>query len=230
MKTMILAAGLGERMRPLTDATPKPLLRVAGIPLIEHQIRRLVFADLRDLVINVSHLAEQIESYCGDGARWGARITYSREERPLETAGGIQHAMPLLGDQPFLVVNGDVWTDFPFRQMVDRPLAEGELVRLLLVDNPEQHPMGDFSLNKGKIAHRPIEQSGFTYAGIGLYHPRMFAGLAAGKMPLRPLLDEAIDRGQLGGQYYRGDWEDVGTPERLADLDARIQESAGGTR
>lgn len=220
---MILAAGLGARMRPLTDHTPKPLLRVAGVPLIEHHLRRLAAADLSDVVINVSHLGGQIEQYCGDGGRWGLSVRYSREAVPLETAGGILHARPLLGEAPFLVVNGDIWSDFPFGPLLEDPLRDGESARLVLVDNPPQHAAGDFSLDDGGWVGRKVRgDASYTYTGIGLYSWRLFAGLSPGKAPLRPLLDAAIDRGELGGIHYTGHWEDVGTPQRLRELDARL--------
>ena len=224
MKVMLLAAGIGERMRPLTDHTPKPLLQVAGTPLIEHHIRRLAEAGLNDLVINVSHLAQQIIDYCGDGSRWGVSIAYSPESLPLETAGGIINAMPLLADAPFMVVNGDVWTDYPFSALASRKLDEtANVAHLVLVDNPSQHPLGDFSLDEqGQLGIKEPEAMGYTYAGLGLYSPRFFAGVAAGKRAMRPLLDKAISSGITSGEYYGGDWVDVGTPERLKSLDELV--------
>lgn len=223
MRVMILAAGAGTRLRPLTDHTPKPLLKVAGVPLIEHHLRRLAAAGLSEVVINVSHLGGQIERYCSDGARWGLALRYSREEVPLETAGGILHARPLLGEAPFLVVNGDVWSDFSFGPLLEDALRDDENARLVLVDNPPQHAGGDFSLDDGGWVGRKVRGgASYTYAGIGLYSWRLFAGLSPEKLPLRPLLDAAIDRGELGGIHYTGGWEDVGTPQRLAQLDARL--------
>jgi MurNAc alpha-1-phosphate uridylyltransferase len=217
---MILAAGVGERMRPLTDHTPKPLLRVADVPLIEHHLRALAAAGFRELVINVSHLGEQIVDYCGDGGRWGVNIDYSREESPLETAGGIHKALPLLGPEPFLVVNGDVWTDFPLAQLLDYRFRPWERAHLVLVDNPPQHPLGDFCLaDTGRVGYRPDGGVGFTYAGIGVFSAAFFASIAPGKLALRPLLDAAIAAGELGAEYYPGDWADVGTPARLQALD-----------
>lgn len=222
MKVMILAAGVGERMRPLTDHTPKPLLRVAGVPLIEYHLRRLAAGGLCEVVVNVSHLARQITEYCGDGSRWGLSIVYSHEETPLETAGGILHARALLGDAPFLVLNGDVFSDYPPGQLRACRLRATETARLVLVDNPPQHPRGDFHLDDGGwVRVRPAAESGLTYAGIGLYSWAFFAGESAGKRPLRPLMDKAIASGSLGGEYYAGRWEDVGTPARLAALDAQ---------
>jgi MurNAc alpha-1-phosphate uridylyltransferase len=221
---MILAAGLGERMRPLTDHTPKPLLRVAGVPLLEHHIRRLSDAGITELVINVSHLAQQITDFCGDGSRWAVSIAWSPEAYPLETAGGIARALPLLGDDPFLVVNGDIWIDYPLEKLVDYQLAPDQAAHLVMVDNPPQHPLGDFQLDdNGRLRERATDARGLTYAGAGLYRPDFFRDLQSGVLPLRPLLDEAIERGVLGGEYYAGDWEDVGTPERLQALDERIR-------
>ena len=220
---MILAAGVGERMRPLTLHTPKPLLRVAGLPLLEHHITRLAAAGFRELVVNVSHLGQQICDYCGDGSQWDVAIGYSYEETPLETAGGIINAMPLLGDAPFLVVNGDIWIDYPFAQLGNIALRSGETARLVMVDNPPQHPLGDFQLDAQQwIRVLPAGAMGCTYAGVGVYTPAFFAGVPAGKMPLRPLLDAAITKGQLGGEHYQGRWHDVGTPERLQHLDALL--------
>lgn len=224
---MILAAGLGERMRPLTDRTPKPLLTVAGVPLLEHLLRQLAAAGLTELVINVSHLADRITAYCGDGSRWGMRIAWSYEERPLETAGGILQALPLLGAAPFLVVNGDIWVrEVPFAELARRTVPEAG-AHLMFVDNPPQHPGGDFLLQPdGRVALRTGGVPGLTYAGIGLYTPGFFRGLAPGKTALRPLLDAAIPAGRVSGEHFRGEWEDVGTPERLAELDQRVRPAA----
>ncbi|MBK6736380.1 MAG: nucleotidyltransferase family protein [Haliea sp.] len=227
MKAMILAAGVGERMRPLTDNTPKPLLRVAGIPLIEHHIRRLAAAGLRELVINVSHLAGQIEAYCGDGSAWDVDIVYSREAAPLETAGGIVQALPVLGEAPFLVVNGDVWTDYPFARLSAYALQANESAHLVMVGNPPQHPAGDFALDSNdRIRVLAAGAMGWTYSGVGLYAPAFFAGIAPGKLALRPLLDAEISQGRLVGERYAGEWQDVGTPERLRALDIAISARA----
>jgi MurNAc alpha-1-phosphate uridylyltransferase len=226
VKAMILAAGLGARMRPLTDHTPKPLLRVGGVPLLEHHIRSLAAAGFRDLVINVSHLAEQIMDYFGDGSDWAVKIAWSREDEPLETAGGIINALNLLGDAPFALVNGDVWTDYPFSALPELIPDSAEGAHLVLVDNPEQHPQGDFSLSgEGLVGLLADGESGFTYAGLGVYSVGFFAGIEAGKVPLRPLLDRAIAQNTLQGSFYGGRWVDVGTPQRLADLDAQLQSS-----
>ncbi len=223
VRAMILAAGVGERMRPLTEHTPKPLLRAGGTTLLDHHLRALAAAGVRDVVINVSHLAQQIVDYCGAGDAWDLRIAFSAEDQPLETAGGIQRALPLLGDAPFLVVNGDVWSDYPLAALVGRGLRHAEVAHLVMVGNPPQHPEGDFCLDQdGWLRRRGARQVGCTYAGIGVYSPAMFEGLAPGKLPLRPLMDAAIDAGVLGGQFYAGNWRDIGTPERLAELDALL--------
>jgi MurNAc alpha-1-phosphate uridylyltransferase len=223
VKVMILAAGLGERMRPLTNHTPKPLLRVGGIPLLEHHIRRLVAADLSELVINVSHLAEQIVEYFGDGSRWGATIAWSHESEPLETAGGIINVLPLLGSEPFMLVNGDVWTDFPFAQLGGHTLDDQRGAHLVLLDNPTQHPVGDFVLAAdGHLSLIPHEGTGLTYSGLGLYCPGFFAGIPAGVSALKPLLYRAIERNCLSGEHYSGTWVDVGTPERLEALNLEV--------
>jgi MurNAc alpha-1-phosphate uridylyltransferase len=180
---MILAAGRGERMRPLTDHTPKPLLRVAGRPLIEHHVLRLAAAGLRELVINVSHLGAQVMDYCGDGRRWGVSIEWSLEDEALETAGGIIQALPLLGDDPFLVVNGDIWTDFPFTQLAARALRPGEGAHLVMVGNPPQHPAGDFLVDAEGWVRERGGGTGWTYAGVAVYTPGFFAGIPAGKLP-----------------------------------------------
>jgi MurNAc alpha-1-phosphate uridylyltransferase len=227
VKVMILAAGIGERMRPLTDHTPKALLRVADMPLVEHHIRRLAPVGFNEIVINVSHLAGQVIDYCGDGSQWGVSIRYSQEESPLETAGGIIKALPLLGEAPFLVVNGDVWIDHPFEQLRAYALRSGESAHLVMVPNPPQHSSGDFLLDdEGWIRVLPPTTEGCTYSGVGIFTSAFFEGTAAGKIPLRPLLDAAIGRGSLGGELYGGDWQDVGTPERLRELDARVRSDA----
>jgi len=217
---MILAAGLGERIRPLTDRTPKPLLKVGGVPLIEHHLRRLAQAGYRELVINVSHLARQIVEFCGDGSRWGLAIDYSPEAEPLETAGGICKALPLLGNRPFLVVNGDIWTDYPFAALAGYCPPGRSLAHLVMVDSPPRHPLGDFALDgAGCLRELAPGTVGLTYSGVGVYTPEFFAGLEPVKAPLRPLLDAAIREVRLTGEHYRGRWEDVGTPASLQALD-----------
>lgn len=216
MKAMILAAGRGERMRPLTDHTPKPLLPVAGLAIIEHTITQLVSAGFHDLIINHAHLGERIERHLGDGSRYGASIQYSSEgQQALETAGGIINALPLLGEGAFLVVNGDIFTDFPFAELKHRPI---DLAHLVLVSNPEHHPQGDFCLDdSGKLSANCSQQ--LTFSGIGLYRPQLFANTPAGISKLGPLLRQAIADRRVTGQQYSGLWMDIGTPERLQELD-----------
>lgn len=220
VKAMILAAGRGERMRPLTDATPKPLLVAGGKPLIVWHVEALVRAGVRDIVINHAHLGGKIEAALGDGARFGARIRYSPEREALETAGGIANALPLLGEAPFLVVNGDIFCDYDFATLP--ALAAGSLAHLVLVPNPPHHPRGDFALNGDRVTSIPIASRStlLTFSGIGLYRPTLFAGIARGeKAKLAPLLQEAMSAGQVSGELFAGRWTDVGTPERLRDLD-----------
>jgi MurNAc alpha-1-phosphate uridylyltransferase len=221
MKAMILAAGRGERMRPLTDHTPKPLLQAGGKPLIVWHIERLAQAGFRELVINHAHLGRQIEEALGGGERWGVRISYSDEGKALETAGGIAKALPLLGDRPFLVVNGDVYTDYDFERLRSQPM-EGVAAHLVLVDNPPQHPAGDFGLADGKLVEQGEER--LTFSGIGVYRPEFFASVAPGaKAKLAPLLFAALASGQVTAEHYRGVWVDVGTPERLQALDRTLK-------
>lgn len=224
MKAMILAAGRGERMRPLTDHTPKPLLPAAGKPLLEHTLIQLVEAGFKDIIINYAHLGEQIEAYFGDGRAWGANIEYSPERQgALETAGGIVQALPVLGDSLFLVVNGDIATDFPFASLRFIPI---KLAHLVLIDNPAHHPEGDFTLDaEGNVT--PTATQKLTFSGIGVYRPELFRDHPPGKSRLAPLLLEAIAQNQVTGQHYQGFWSDIGTPERLADLDVLYRARAG---
>ncbi|MFA5984868.1 MAG: nucleotidyltransferase family protein [Methylococcaceae bacterium] len=220
MKAMILAAGRGERMRPLTDTTPKPLLIAGGKALIVHTIEQLVQAGFNDIVINHAHLGQQIETELGDGREWGAHISYSAEySAALETAGGIIKALPLLGKETFLVVNGDIATDFPFTSLAQIPV---KLAHLVMVNNPTHHPEGDFGLDTSQhiIANAPEK---LTFSGIGLYHAEFFYGTQPGKQKLLPLLLNAIAKGQVSGQKYDGFWMDIGTPERLQQLDTYYQ-------
>lgn len=206
-------------MRPLTDHTPKPLLMVAGKPLVQYHVERLVEAGITDIVINHAWLGEKVESFLGDGSRFGAVIQYSAENEALETAGGIIGALSLLGDQPFLLVNGDVWCDYPFVGLVGcSPVG----AHLLLVPNPEHHPDGDFALGGNQQVLLQGEKK-YTYAGISVVNPDLFSGLEMGKRPLAPVLRKAIGAQQVSGELYRGDWVDVGTPQRLAELDERIR-------
>jgi len=227
MHAMILAAGRGERMRPLTDTTPKPLLRAGGRPLIEYHIAALVAAGVRDIVINHAHLGAQIEAALGDGSRLGARLRYSDEgEAALETGGGIFRALPMLGEGPFLVVNGDVWTDYPFERLSARAAdmtAARDLAYLVLVDNPAHHTRGDFALVGERVRDdAPEAAARLTFSGIGLYRGALFAGCEDGAFALAPLLRRAMGQGRVGGERYAGRWVDVGTPERLAALDAEL--------
>ena len=214
MKAMILAAGKGERMRPLTEHCPKPLLTVNGSTLLERHIVALVTAGISDIVINVSYLADQIIDFCGDGSRWGCSIEFSIEDEPLETAGGIVQALPLLGTEPFLLVSADVLTDFDYRELVDHQLGS-DWASLVLVPNPEHHPRGDFGLSAGRIVQPAAEMDSFTYSGIGLVSRELFYSLEAGKRRIRPVFDSAIESNHLGGRVWSGAWSDVGTPERL---------------
>ncbi|WP_251977869.1 N-acetylmuramate alpha-1-phosphate uridylyltransferase MurU [Salinicola avicenniae] len=222
MKAMILAAGLGTRMRPLTDHCPKPLLPVAGKPLIVHHLERLAAAGFRDIVINVSYRAEQIIEALGDGGRYGVSLTFSLEETPLETAGGLRHALDQLGDSPFALVNGDVWTDFPLSRLA---LADGDLASLVMVDTADFHRRGDFHLDRAGRLHADGEPR-LIYAGLGVIHPALIAPLPDGEpVKLAPLLVEAMQAGRVGGYHHRGEWVDVGTPARLAELETRLTQA-----
>ncbi|MCU0760352.1 MAG: nucleotidyltransferase family protein [Steroidobacteraceae bacterium] len=234
MKAMILAAGRGERMRPLTDATPKPLLRVGGRPLIEWHLVALARAGVREVVVNHAWLGAQIVAALGDGTRFGLAIRYSDEgEQALETGGGIFKALPWLGPGPFVVVNGDVWTDFDHRRLP--ALDDAALAALVLVPNPPQHPGGDFALaprtgatgadGLQDVIAEPGATPRYTFSGIGVYRPEFFAGCVPGKFPMLPLFRAAAAAGRLRGRLYRGQWHDVGTPQRLRELDERL---AGG--
>jgi len=221
MKAMILAAGRGERMRPLTDRVPKALLEAGGRPLVAHLIERLARAGFNELVVNVSHLGGMIERELGDGARHGVRIVYSREEVPLETGGGIAYALRLLGDAPFVVVNSDIYCDFDFARLsaAEAALASGTAsAHLVLVDNPPHHVAGDFCLHEGKVAAEGTPR--LTFSGIGLYAPALFAGVTRGtKRQLAALLKPAMAQGRVSGEHHCGLWMDIGTPERLAALE-----------
>jgi MurNAc alpha-1-phosphate uridylyltransferase len=223
MKAMILAAGKGERLRPLTLHTPKPLVRAAGIPLIEYHVRALAAAGFTELVINHAWLGQQIEDYLGDGTRFGVRIAYSAEGEPLETGGGIFKALPLLGDQPFVLVNGDIFTDYPFAEL-RRPLTG--LAHLVLVDNPGHHVTGDFCLQAGQVSDAQPGQDNLTYSGMAVLSPALFAGCQSGAFKLAPLLRTAMAEGQVSGERFAGCWVDVGTHERLAEVE-RLLEARG---
>lgn len=217
MKAMILSAGRGERMRPLTDTLPKPLLSVGGRPLIVHHIEKLKAAGVTQLVINHAWLGHKLVEALGDGAQWGVQIQWSAEAQALETAGGIIQALPLLGTAPFLVINGDTWLDIDYQYLVNTPLKEA-LAHLWLVPNPIQHPHGDFSLHEGKV----IDSPSFTFSGVGIYHPMAFASLPNGPRKLAPLLREWMAQGRVSGAMLAGQWHDIGTVERLQALDRQL--------
>lgn len=222
MRALILAAGDGRRMRPLTEHTPKPLLEVAGKALIEHQLERLRRAGVTDVVINHARLGEQIEARLGDGARYGVAIRYSAEGgNPLETGGGIFAALPLLDGAPFLVINADVWCDFPLAALPREPDA---LAHLVLVDNPAHHRGGDFALRNGRV-HLQGEPR-YTYSGIGIYRAELFSECRGGAFPLAPLLREAAAGDMVSGEHYAGLWMDVGTPQRLSELERVLRQRA----
>ncbi len=219
-RALLLAAGRGERLRPLTDEVPKPLLEVGGRALIERHLVRLAEAGITDIVINLAWLGSKIVERLGDGARYGVSIAYSDEGDALETAGGIVHARSLLGDAPFAVVNADVWTDYPFKRLA---LPDDRLAHLMLVPNPEHNAGGDFVLENGAVlnpneSRREGAAPTLTFSGIAVYSPALFSDLTPGKRPLAPVLRVACDRGKVSGELFDGNWSDVGTPERLDDL------------
>ncbi|MGR9100746.1 MAG: N-acetylmuramate alpha-1-phosphate uridylyltransferase MurU [Gammaproteobacteria bacterium] len=219
MKAMILAAGRGERLRPLTDHTPKPLLPVAGRPLIEYTIEALVAAGFTELVINLAHLGEQIKDRLADGRRYGADIEYSDEGGgALETAGGIIHALPLLGKEPFVVVNGDIATGFPLSTLKNKRI---DLAHLVLTPNPDHHLEGDFALEGDRVRLEGPEK--YTFSGIGIYRPALFADLPPGKQRLAPILRRAIEQDRVSGEFYDGFWMDIGSRQRLKELESLYQ-------
>ncbi len=234
MKALILAAGLGERMRPLTNATPKPLLVAGGKPLIVWHLEKLAAIGVEDVVVNTSWLADQFRQQLGDGSRWDVRLHYAYEgTTPLETGGGMWNALTLLGDTPFIAVNGDIWTDYDFARL---PRGFAGDAHLVLVDNPPQHPHGDFALqDDGHVASDGASR--LTFAGIGLYRPALFDGWrdiignapgadeAPPRFKLAPLLRAAMARDLVSGEHHRGRWTDVGTPARLSQLDAELSRS-----
>lgn len=221
-RALIFSAGRGERMRPLTDATPKPLLDVGGKPLIVWHLEKLSAAGVREVVINTSHLAEQFPVALGDGSIWSLRIHYSHEgPQALETGGGMLKALPLLGDTPFIALNGDIWTDFDFSKLQQNPPG---LAHLAVVDNPVHHPYGDFVLRDGML-HDEV-QPRLTFAGIGVYRPELLSGRAPGKFSTIPILRAAMRAGQVSGEHHRGTWSDIGTPQRLAELDRALRLAA----
>ncbi|WPC04672.1 nucleotidyltransferase family protein [Pseudomonas benzenivorans] len=222
MRAMILAAGKGERLRPLTLHTPKPLVRVAGVPLIEYHLRALATAGFTEVVINHAWLGQQIEDHLGDGERFGLDLRYSAEGEPLETGGGILQALPLLGDAPFLVVNSDIFTDYPFAEL-RRPLTG--LAHLVLVDNPAHHPVGDFCLEGDRVRDAREGQPSLTYSGIAVLSPGLFAGCQPGAFKLAPLLRNAMAAGRVSGESFAGRWVDVGSHERLAEVEQLVAQS-----
>ncbi len=226
MKAMILAAGRGERMRPLTDELPKPLLKAGPHRLIEYHLYQLAAAGFREVIINIAWLGEKIIEHLGNGEQYGLQIRYSNEgDQALETAGGIFKALPLLGDQPFVVINGDVWTDYPYAKLKDFKLSG--LAHLLLVNNPEHNPQGDFAIEPDALSDQHLLNQGdkkFTFSGIGVYSKGFFASMSQGKAPLAPMLRKAIERGQVTGEVYQGRWLDIGTPQRLQQLEQLLRE------
>ena len=221
MKAMILAAGHGTRMKPLTDHTPKPLLKVGGKPLIVWHIEKLKKAGFKNIIINIAWLGDQIPKALGDGSQFSVNLEYSDEQKDgaLETAGGIIKALPFFDDKPFFVVNGDVWCDYEYSN--SNPLKDNQLAHLVLVNNPEHNPEGDFSLSN--LAVKTEGKNKLTFSGIGYYHPDLFKSLAEGKRPLAPLLREAMGNCKVSGEHFSGDWRDIGTPERLSELDTYLQ-------
>ncbi|TLY50410.1 MAG: nucleotidyltransferase family protein [Gammaproteobacteria bacterium] len=218
---LIFAAGRGERMRPLTDTTPKPLLSIGGKRLIEYHLEALARAGVREVVINTSHLAEQFPAALGDGTRWGVRIQYSYEgPQPLETGGGMLRALPLLGDAPFIAVNADTFCNVDFSTLPREPVG---LAHLLMVDNPPQHPNGDFVLRDGLLHDEPTPR--LTFAGVGTYRPELVVTHTPGVFSTVPILRAAMAHGDVSGAHFRGFWTDVGTPQRLAELDARLAQT-----
>lgn len=225
MKAMILAAGLGNRMRPLTLYTPKPLLEVGGKSLIVWHIEKLKKIGVTEIVINSAWLADKLISSLGDGSQFGVDIRWTREEEGLETAGGIINALPLLGTDPFILVNGDVWTTMDFEALRDVKL-NADLAHLVLVDNPKQHPEGDFTLLDGRAFtfDQDVNGENLTFSGVSVIHPKLFDGLEPGKRPLAPLLKQSMQNQKVSAEKLKGAWVDVGTPERLMELDLQIRE------
>lgn len=229
---MIFAAGRGERMGELTRHRPKPLLEVAGQPLIRYTVQRLQAAGIRDLVVNIAYLGEQIRDHLGDGRALGVEIVYSEEPYPLETGGAIARALPLLGDEPFVVINADVWTDYPVGRLLDRKPVPGELGHLVMVPNPPQLPTGDFYLNEAGLlqsenngaSERFTSRQRFTYSGIGLFHPELVADYPERReaFPLGEVFRAAMASRALSGEVYYGEWRDIGTPERLRELERQL--------
>jgi len=221
MKCMLLAAGLGERLRPITDKIPKPLIKIAGKPLIEYHLENLKSAGFKEVVINLSHLGEKIEEYLGDGSQFDLEIEYSQEgTEPLETAGGIIHALPLLGDKPFLVLNADIWCNHSLSFV---NLSRDKLVHLVLVDNPTHNPNGDFAYEFGRVYN--TGKNHLTFSGMGIYDPRLFKDYTARKLALAPILRNAIDKELVSAEYFTGKWFDIGTQDRLVEAESYLLEA-----
>lgn len=220
MKAMILAAGLGQRMRPLTDHLPKPLLEVGGKPLLQYHLEALQVAGVKNVIINLAYLGEKIRAFVGDGSRFGLRVEYSVEPEPLETGGALLQALPLLGTEPFLLINGDVWSEFSLASLLQRRLSPGQLGHLVLVPNPDFHPAGDFALAKDGFLINDANVARYTFAGISLLSPEIIRNYpdARSKFPLGEVLRYGIDQKKLSGEVFAGRWSDVGTPERLLAL------------
>ncbi len=224
MKAMILAAGLGQRMRPLTDHLPKPLLSAGGKPLLQYHLEALAHSGVSEVIINLAYLGDKIRNFVGDGSRFNLQVTYSPEPEPLETGGALLHALPLLGNEPFLLINGDVWSDFPLHQLSQHTLAEPAKAHLILVANPSFHPHGDFALTEHGVLSTEAALSKFTFAGISVIDPRLVSEYpeARRKFPLVEALRFSIAKQQVSGAIYTGHWSDVGTPERLHELDRQL--------
>ncbi|RYY03458.1 MAG: nucleotidyltransferase family protein [Gammaproteobacteria bacterium] len=228
-KAMILAAGLGQRMRPLTDTLPKPMLQVGGKPLLQYHLEALASAGIQEVIINLAYLGEKIREFAGNGERFSLTIRYSEEPEPLETAGALLHALPLLGDEPFILVNGDVWTDYPLIALANHLLKVDEDAHLVLVPNPEFHPNGDFSPNAvGQLEDNPQLEK-FTFAGLSVIHPRLITTYPQKrrKFPLVDALRYGIAKQRISAEVHRGAWSDVGTPERLVELDSQLNSHLG---
>ncbi|AZG74380.1 N-acetylmuramate alpha-1-phosphate uridylyltransferase MurU [Shewanella livingstonensis] len=227
MKAMILAAGRGERLRPLTDSLPKPLVSVADKPLIEYHLEKLALLGVAEVVINQAWLGHKLPQMLGDGSRWGMNISYSEETTALETAGGIKQALPMLGNEPFLVINGDIFIDYlPDIALAYHSVKQGEADAFLwLVDNPQHHPQGDFAIGaQGQLTL--CNESRLTFAGLGVYHPQLFSDLPNGKQALGPLLKQSINQQRIYGEHFKAYWCDVGTLERLEQLQNRLRAQA----
>ena len=226
-KAMILAAGLGQRMRPLTDTLPKPMLSAGGKPLLQYHLEALAKVGVREVIINLAYLGNKIRAFVGNGERFGLTVSYSEEPEPLETAGALLNALPLLGDEPFLLINGDVWTDYPLADLTACTLQDDEDAHLVLVPNPEFHPVGDFSPNASCRLENNPDLEKFTFAGISLIHPRLINSYPNKrlKFPLGEVLRFGIAQDRISAEVYRGNWNDVGTPERLVHLDTQLQKN-----